>query len=103
MLAYAEGEGKGYRRQGGVMDRNFDTDSLIQSLDLIEPDGLVLYHGSIKEAHGFYLARPCGCRYCARADAMGVADSRYMLTDPFGERSRLFCARRASITPANPH
>lgn len=80
------------------------SDTLIRSLDLIEPDDLVLYHGSIKNMHGLYLARPCDCFWCAVGDQRaakgrsGSADPRYRLIDPWQTDRTLRCARRESIT-----
>ncbi|MER5909551.1 hypothetical protein ABT124_03345 [Streptomyces sp. NPDC001982] len=79
-------------------------DTLLRSLDLIEPGDLVVYHGSIEQAHGLYIAQPCDCYWCRVADkraAKGGPDSRdprYRLTDPWGTARTLHCARRQSIT-----
>lgn len=75
------------------------TDTLFRALDLIEPGDLVIYHGSITELHGLYIATPCACFFCAIRDRRGDADARYSLTDPFGEApGTVRCARRQSIT-----
>lgn len=76
------------------------SDTLFRTLDLIEPGDLVLYHGSKPDYHGLYLAWPCNCFDCARADYLGSADTRYRLTDPFAEDPdavTLRCARRGSV------
>lgn len=77
------------------------SDTLFRALDLIEPDDLVIYHGSMTDRHGLYLARPCDCRRCVRHDHRGNDDVRYRLIDPFEEdpdAPTLQCARRQSIT-----
>ncbi|TDU67826.1 hypothetical protein [Streptomyces sp. KS 21] len=77
------------------------SDTLLRTLDLVEPGDLVLYHGSKRDYYGFYLANPCDCAYCARANYLGCADVRYRLTDPFGEDPEapaLICVRSQSIT-----
>ncbi|MFE4206146.1 hypothetical protein OG590_40450 (plasmid) [Streptomyces goshikiensis] len=77
------------------------SDTLFRTLGLIEPGDLVLYHGSIPEHHGLYLARPCDCFYCGRADHLGSDDTRYRLTDPFAEdpdACTVHHVRRKSIT-----
>ncbi|MGW6572002.1 hypothetical protein ACWGAN_07470 [Streptomyces sp. NPDC054945] len=77
------------------------SDTLFRTLGLIEPGDLVLYHGSKPDYHGLYLARPCDCFDCGRADYFGIADPRYRLTDPFAEDPdalTLRCVRRASVT-----
>lgn len=61
------------------------SDTLLRILDLIEPGDLVLYHGSITNRHGLYLAQSCDCFYCARADYLGSDDVRYRLTDPYAD------------------
>lgn len=73
-------------------------DTLFRLIDLIEPGDLVLYHGTIKDCHGFWLALPCPCRICDRADALGIVDVRFALVDPWGELSGPIHARRESIT-----
>ncbi|MER8233113.1 hypothetical protein [Streptomyces sp. NPDC094049] len=82
------------------------SDTLLRTLDLVEPGDLVIYHGSIPEHHGLYLARPCDCADCRIADHLGTDDPRYRLSDPFAEDPdalTLRCVRRKSITrsPAN--
>ncbi|MFF9310128.1 hypothetical protein ACF1BS_04375 [Streptomyces sp. NPDC014748] len=72
--------------------------TLFRSLELIEPGDLVLYHGSIDTSHGLWLAVPCPCRICRAVDAFGLADVRFALIDPWGERPGPFHARRESIT-----
>lgn len=74
------------------------SDTLIRSLDLIEPGDLVDYHGSFTALHGLWLAVPCPCRTCAALDALGVPDVRFALADPWGERSGPYHVRRESIT-----
>ncbi|MCQ9178563.1 hypothetical protein KMT30_05870 [Streptomyces sp. IBSBF 2953] len=74
------------------------SDTLIRALDLIEPGDLVIYHGSIEDCHGLWLALPCPCRICMAADAFGIPEVRFALIDPWGERSGPFHARRCSIT-----
>ncbi|MFE5795784.1 hypothetical protein ACFQ8C_24865 [Streptomyces sp. NPDC056503] len=75
--------------------------TLFAALNLIEPGDIVLYHGSIPAHHGLYIAHPCTCFDCARADHLGTTDVRYRLTDPFDENTdptTLRCVRRRSIT-----
>ncbi|MFD5427712.1 hypothetical protein [Streptomyces sp. NPDC127084] len=77
------------------------SDTLLRTLDLIEPGDLVVYHGSITKHHGLYLARPCDCFHCVRADYLGSDDVRYRLTDPYGTDPHaltLRCVRRQSVT-----
>ncbi|MFE0099825.1 hypothetical protein [Streptomyces sp. NPDC059009] len=74
------------------------SDALFRSLDVIEPGALVVYHGSIGSHHGLWLALPCLCLNCARADELGVPDCRFMLIDPWGELSGPHHVRRESIT-----
>lgn len=77
------------------------SDTLLRTLDLIEPGDLVIYHGSIPQYHGLYLARPCDCADCRIADLLGIDDIRYRLSDPFAEDPdalTLRCVRRKSIT-----
>lgn len=74
------------------------SDTLFRSLDLIEPGDLVIYHGSIESHHGLWLAVPCPCPVCRALDAFGVADLRFVLVDPWGERSGPYHVRRESIT-----
>ncbi|WP_155054557.1 hypothetical protein [Streptomyces blattellae] len=74
------------------------SDTLIRSLDLIEPGDLVIYHGTITDLHGLWLAVPCPCRICRAVDALGLVDLRFALVDPWGERSGPYHARRESIT-----
>ncbi|MFB6620525.1 hypothetical protein ACFCV9_40940 [Streptomyces sp. NPDC056367] len=77
------------------------SDTLFRALDLIEPGDLVLYHGSITDRHGLYLAIPCDCIPCVRDNHRGSNDVRYRLTDPFEEEPdapTLRCARRESLT-----
>jgi hypothetical protein len=73
-------------------------DTLFRSVELIEPGDLVLYHGSIEDAHGLWLAIPCPCRICQALDTFGVAEVRFALVDPWGEMAAPFHVRRASIT-----
>ena len=73
-------------------------DTLFRSLDLIEPGDLVIYHGTITERHGLWLAIPCPCNLCNAMDAMGLTDLRFALIDPWGELSGPLHARRESIT-----
>lgn len=72
-------------------------DSLLRSLDLIEPGDLVIYTGSIQSHHGLWLAVPCGCGICQRLDQFGLAEVRFALVDPWGERFGPHHARRESI------
>ncbi|MFJ4365097.1 hypothetical protein ACIP4S_13195 [Streptomyces chartreusis] len=72
--------------------------TLFRSIELIEPGDLVVYHGSITELHGLWLAVPCGCSICDRIDRFGIADVRFSLVDPWGEVPGPFHVRRASIT-----
>lgn len=74
------------------------SDTLLRSLDLIEPGDLVLYHGSLTDLHGLWLAIPCPCRICAALDDMGIPDVRFALADPWRERPGPHHARRESIT-----
>jgi hypothetical protein len=74
------------------------SDTLFRSLDLIEPGDLVIYHGSITDLHGLWLALPCPCGICRAMDRMGLADVRFALVDPWGELSGPHHARRQSIT-----
>ncbi|OKJ48099.1 hypothetical protein AMK27_38850 [Streptomyces sp. CB02009] len=77
------------------------SDTLLRTLDLVEPGDLVLYHGSKPECHGLYMARLCFCAHCGHADHVGSADTRYHLTDPFAEDTDacvVHHVRRASIT-----
>jgi hypothetical protein len=43
---------------------------LLRTLDLIEPGDLVVYHGSITDRHGLYLAKPCGLAHSGGVDAV---------------------------------
>lgn len=80
------------------------SDTLLRALDLIEPGDLVIYHGTVTEAHGLYIAKPCDCRACVLADIRAArhgadsADPRYRLIDPWDPARTLRCARRESIT-----
>ncbi|MEV5203242.1 hypothetical protein [Streptomyces sp. NPDC053720] len=77
------------------------SNTLFRGLDLIGPDDLVLYHGSIADRHGLYLALPCDCRRCFLDDVAGSTDVRYRLSDPYADDPHarvLRCARRQSIT-----
>ncbi|MEV6654780.1 hypothetical protein [Streptomyces sp. NPDC051219] len=77
------------------------SDTLLRDLDLIEPGDLVIYHGSITDRHGLYVAKPCDCFYCVRADYLGSDDVRYRLTDPYSDDPNaltLRCVRRQSVT-----
>ncbi|MEV6791282.1 hypothetical protein AB0M87_04615 [Streptomyces sp. NPDC051320] len=80
------------------MKDQFGTDSLFRSIDLIEPGDLVVYHGTLTDLHGLWLALPCECAVCFRLDALGIADIRFHLVDPWGELSGPMHARRESIT-----
>ncbi|MFI0914191.1 hypothetical protein [Streptomyces abikoensis] len=73
-------------------------EDLLRTVDLIEPGDLVRYHGSIPEAHGFYLAHPCLCASCQFRATYSPTDIRYLLIDPWGEIPGPECVRRASIT-----
>ncbi|MFD4343436.1 hypothetical protein ACFWQ6_00900 [Streptomyces coelicoflavus] len=73
-------------------------DTLFRSLDLIEPGDLVIYHGTLTDCHGLWLAVPCPCNLCHAMDRMGFTDLRFALIDPWGERSGPVHARRTSIT-----
>ncbi|MEU3899770.1 hypothetical protein [Streptomyces sp. NPDC045251] len=73
-------------------------ETLFRSLDLIAPGDLVMYHGSLKEFHGLWLAVPCPCDVCQALDRMGIPDVRFALVDPWGERSGPHHARRESVT-----
>ncbi|KAF0646572.1 MULTISPECIES: hypothetical protein [Streptomyces] len=82
------------------------SDTLLRSLDLIEPGDLAHYHGSITDRHGLYLAVPCTCRRCLAADHAGVGSPRYVLLDPYGEEDAelkvvAFPVRRRSIKRSN--
>lgn len=72
--------------------------TLMQSLDMIGPLDLVIYHGSIKEDHGLWLAVPCPCSVCIAMDHLGSADCRFALIDPWTEAVGPIHARRKSIT-----
>lgn len=74
------------------------SDTLFRALDLIEPGALVIYHGSIEDCHGLWLAVPCPCRICERLDQLGFADTRFALVDPWTEAVGPVHARRESIT-----
>lgn len=74
------------------------SDALFRAIDLIEPGDLVIYHGSIRSLHGLWLALPCECRICQRLDALGFADLRFALVDPWGELSGPHHARPESLT-----
>ncbi|MFF3848014.1 hypothetical protein [Streptomyces sp. NPDC002328] len=74
------------------------SDTLFRSIDLIAPGDLVVYHGSIADAHGLWLAIPCPCLICMALDDAGIPDVRFALIDPWGEISGLIHARRQSIT-----
>ncbi|WP_137991238.1 hypothetical protein [Streptomyces vilmorinianum] len=74
------------------------SDALLSSLALIEPGDLVMYHGSIETHHGLWIAVPCACGICEQLDAFGLADIRFALVDPWGERSGPHHVRRESIT-----
>lgn len=74
------------------------SDTLIRSLDLIEPGDLVLYHGTFECCHGLWLAVPCPCELCRVADDLGVPDVRFVLVDPWGEEPGPHHVRRQSIT-----
>ncbi|MFJ4735250.1 hypothetical protein ACIP6V_23750 [Streptomyces sp. NPDC088770] len=73
-------------------------DALFNSLNLIGPGDLVLYHGTLTDAHGLWLAMPCPCNICHAMDALGLPDVRFALIDPWDEQPGPFHARRASIT-----
>jgi hypothetical protein len=79
-------------------------DTLFASLDLIEPGDLVLYHGSLTDQHGLYIAQPCDCYWCRVGDKRAVKgspetrDPRYRLINPWRPELTLRCARRESIT-----
>lgn len=72
------------------------SNDLIAALDLIGPGDLVIYHGSLVEAHGLYFAQPCACIHCVRGDRLGKSDTRYLLT-AVADGARLHHARRQSI------
>ncbi|MFJ2004774.1 hypothetical protein [Streptomyces chartreusis] len=80
------------------------SDTLLRSLELIEPGDLVLYHGTVANHHGLYIAVPCNCRACVLADVRAIrrgpdsANPRYRLIDPWNPDFTLRCARRESIT-----
>ncbi|MFF3884082.1 hypothetical protein [Streptomyces sp. NPDC001914] len=74
------------------------SDTLLSSLDLIEPGDLVIYTGSIPSLHGLWLAIPCPCRICEAIDAFGLPDTRFALGDPWGQRPGPHHVRRESIT-----
>ncbi|MFE6362944.1 hypothetical protein ACFVP3_23460 [Streptomyces sp. NPDC057806] len=74
------------------------SDTLIRSLDLIGPGDLVIYHGSITDLHGLWLAVPCPCQICRAMDVFGLPDIRFALVDPWGEQPGPHHVRRASIT-----
>ncbi|MHC3474665.1 hypothetical protein ACYF6T_39050 [Streptomyces sp. 7R007] len=74
------------------------SDTLFRSLELIEPGDLVLYHGSITNLHGLWLAVPCPCRLCYAMDALGIPDIRFALIDPWREQPGPVHVRRQSIT-----
>lgn len=73
------------------------SDSLIAALDLVMPGDLVIYHGSITDHHGLYLAQPCACIHCVRGDRKGKADPRYLLTNVADATCHLRHVRRRSI------
>jgi hypothetical protein len=72
--------------------------TLIRSLDLIAPGDLVVYHGSIQNLHGLWLAIPCPCHLCKAFDGLGLVDVRFALADPWGDLPGPFHVRRNSIT-----
>ncbi|WP_329214875.1 hypothetical protein OG352_05415 [Streptomyces sp. NBC_01485] len=74
------------------------SDTLLRALDLIAPGDLVIYHGSIEDMHGLWLAVPCPCQICHALDDFGIPDIRFALVDPWRERPGPFHARRQSIT-----
>ncbi|MEV7581566.1 hypothetical protein [Streptomyces erythrochromogenes] len=77
------------------------SDTLLRTLDLVEPGDLVLYHGSKPEHHGLYLAQPCDCLDCGVSDYLGIDDVRYRLVDPFADdpyACKVHHVRRESIT-----
>ena len=74
------------------------SDTLIRSLDLIEPGDLVVYHGSFLALHGLWIAIPCPCGICKAMDAQGFAEVRFALGDPWGELPGPHHVRRESLT-----
>lgn len=75
------------------------SDTLIRSLDLIEPGDLVVYHGSIRLLHGVaWVAIPCPCEVCGAFDRMGLPESRFALADPWGELPGPHHVRRQSLS-----
>ncbi|MBH1938969.1 hypothetical protein I5Q34_32710, partial [Streptomyces sp. AV19] len=46
----------------------------------------------------FYLAVPCPCSVCRLRHDLSPTDTRYLLTDPWGDLPGPQCVRRASIT-----
>jgi len=80
------------------MEHDFDTDNLLQSIGVIEPGDLVIYHGSIPDLHGLWLAVPCLCPICLHLDDLGIADVRYALVDPWQELSGPHHVRAQSVT-----
>ncbi|MFE1230286.1 hypothetical protein [Streptomyces sp. NPDC058745] len=76
-------------------------DTLLRSLGLIQPGGLIHYHGSQTVMDGLYLAAPCSCREYHIHDQYGINDLRYQLTDPYAadpSKGVLVNVRRESIT-----
>ncbi|GHA01193.1 hypothetical protein ACFOOM_12345 [Streptomyces echinoruber] len=73
-------------------------DTLFRSIGLIGPGDLVIYHGSIQELHGLWLAIPCPCNTCRAFDRLGLPETRFALADPWGELPGPLHVRRQSIT-----
>ncbi len=74
------------------------SNTLLSSLDLIGPGDLVIYHGTIEEDHGLWIAAPCPCLVCVRLDEIGFPDVRFALIDPWTQSLGPVHARRESIT-----
>jgi len=74
------------------------TDTLFRDADLIELGDLVVYHGSLTDLHGLWLAFPCQCGNCKLLDKLGLPSVRFMLADPWGEEPGPQCVRRKSVT-----
>ncbi|MFJ6730034.1 hypothetical protein ACIQPQ_34560 [Streptomyces sp. NPDC091281] len=75
------------------------SDTLLRSVDLIEPGAIVIYHGSLTSLHGTaWLAVPCTCGICDAADRLGLPNVRFALIDPWSELPGPFHVRRESLT-----
>ncbi|MFJ4551062.1 hypothetical protein ACIP4X_17850 [Streptomyces sp. NPDC088817] len=76
-------------------------DALFNSLNLIGPGDLVLYHGTLTDAHGLWLAMPCPCNICHAMDALGLPDVASPSSTP-GTSSPAPSTPAARPSPAPP-